>query len=280
MASKLVVGSIIVGTAIVAGSAGYVLSSTQQAKSPAVADVQIKQEPAAQLAPTAPSNAVALSDLFGIASPDGKIMLTPSSRAEVWFAQSFSSGEEKIHVVFTKQVSVKKDGQIAEDSHASAPSIGAITYKLIDKQWLPVAKQKTFTTFGAWGETPDIKEADVLPLGGTSSLLIESASFGQGYLYEGKTIFALEKTGWRDLGFVQTGGNNSGNCSDDPKDQQDGLSPCYSYSGKISVGQNEPNGQYPNLTISHTGTNRDANRKIVQATGESVKFNGKDYVQF
>ena len=232
----------------------------------------ISQEPTTPV----PSTELALQELYGIAPKNGKVRLKRNVMAEAWFAQTFDAGNEKTYVVFTTQAKVKQNGEIAEECHACSPSIGAITYKLKDGQWIVFAKQKNFTSTGSWGHPPSSENAEALQLGNVAALLIESSYSNQGYSTEGKLIFVLEKEGWRDLGLVQTGENNAGTCSDDPKEQKDGLSPCWSYSGKISVAKGG-SGQYPDLIINYSGTHKDNNDKIVPVSATTLKFDGKTY---
>jgi hypothetical protein len=75
---------------------------------------------------------------------------------------------------------------------------------------------------------------------------------GQGHLYEGKSILVFAQNTWHDAGFVLTGHDNGGDC-DSPEYEMEGLCPCYSYTGTISVAEGSTS-EFPDLLITRTGT--------------------------
>jgi len=221
---------------------------------------------------------VALFELFGITASDGPIMVTPNQRAELWFAQTFDDGSDKAHVVFLTVHDVNEHGVVIDQSHAGAPTIGAVTYKQVDGKWLPVSRQRQITRIGAWGKAPNIKQADVLRLGNVTALLIEAGSMGQGYMSTGKVVLALEKEGWRVLGWVETAADNRGACVDGTDATANPSAPlCWAYKGHIVVGQQRPGMQYPDLIVERTGTVEDDSHRLVPAGAVTIRFNGESY---
>jgi len=225
-----------------------------------------------------PRPTAALFDLFGITSSDGTVMITPNQRAEVWFAQTLDDGNDKAHVVFLTIQDVNDHGVVIDQSHAGAPTIGAVTYKQVNGKWLPFSRQRQITRIGSWGKAPNIKQADVLKLGHVTALLIESGSTGQGYTSVGKVVLALEREGWRVLGWVETAADNRGTCFDGRDDVANpSVHPCWSYTGQIAVGQQRPGMQYPDLIVNRTGTVEGDSHRLVPANAVTIQFNGKSY---
>jgi len=271
------------GAVVALGSAmGYLYYENQLSQN-VVAKAQPQDADTQSLDGTAsgplPQPSVALFELFGITGSDGPIMVTPNQRAELWFAQTFDDGSDKAHVVFLTVQDVNEHGVVIDQSHAGAPTIGAVTYKQVDGKWLPVSRQRQITRIGAWGKAPNIKQADVLKLANVTALLIEAGSTGQGYTSTGKVVLAFEQQGWRTLGWVETAADNSGACVDGPDAAANPSVPlCWAYTGQITVGQQRPGIQYPDLIVERTGTVGEDRHRLAPARAVTIQFNGQSYV--
>lgn len=235
-------------------------------------------KPAAVEAPKAvqlPSNATALHDMFGVTDPSGKIKTAYDKLTSLWFEQSFKDGDDNLHVKFYKTQSLDEEGK-PMDSHATSVDVGAITYKQIAGQWQVISKQTKFGEFGQWGDAPEAK-ARILQLSpGVVALMVDDGNGMGGYNVEGKTLIAFSKGSWRDVGFVETGNDNSGACDETPPlaGEEWVIGPCYSSKGIISVATGSTS-EYPDLLVTRTGTQQNEHGgPIVPA--ENVTYIFKD----
>lgn len=225
-----------------------------------------------------PDHTAALSELFGITDSGGKVRISANELSSIWFGQSFSLGDDELHVIFTKTQEVDPQSGAIVKAHAQGVKVGAITYKLVDGQWQVVSRQPKFGDFGEWGDVPEVKQAEILQLSPENIAFMIDAGAGMGGFFEsGKALFVYSKNSWRDLGYIQTDANNSGACDEAPSDEG-GSMPCWSYTGTISIVPGE-NAEYPDLLVIRTGTESGENGvSIVPAKNVTYVFNGEKYV--
>lgn len=228
---------------------------------------------------TPPDANRALTTLFTIVTTDNKLKIGKNTLASLWFQQSFNDGINKYHVVFIKNQSVDLETNEVYGSHADAPIISAVVYKLVKDEWILASKQKNIGVFGSWGDTPNIKQADVLPLAkGNTALLLTISYSGQGYTNSGQTIFAYHQNNWAQLGYLQTEGDNAGVCDNEVKEDEL-LSACWSFKGKISLAKNDNVSDYPDIIVHRTGTMGGENAKIIPVKNSLYRFNGEKYLE-
>lgn len=228
-----------------------------------------------------PSNETALKELFGATGlsekASGSIKTAPNKLTSFWFEQSFKLGTDSLHVKFFATQSLDESAQPIE-SHAQSVAVSAISYKQSASQWRVLSKQLQFGVAGAWGKVNEVKP-EILPLSPTSlAVMLDAADGMGGWLQEGKIIFVFARNAWRDVGFVQTGGNNLGTCDDSPPaaDDEFPVGPCYSYEGTISVVSGSRS-VYPDLLVTRTGTLSEEHRgALIPARNVTYIFkNGK-----
>jgi hypothetical protein len=230
----------------------------------------------------APEHTAALSELFGITDSSGKVRISANELSSIWFEQSFSLGNDELHVIFTKTQEVDPQSGAIVKAHAQGVKVGAITYQQTDGQWQVVSKQPKFGDFGEWGDVPEVKQAEILQLSPENIAFMIDAGGGMGGFFEsGKALFAYSKNSWRDLGYVQTDADNSGACDESseraPSDES-GSIPCWRYTGTLSIVPGE-NAEYPDLLVTRTGTESGENGvSIVPAKSVTYVFNGEKYV--
>jgi len=200
-----------------------------------------------------PSEDTALKELFFVSDPSGKVKTAPNKLTYFLFEQSFKIGTNNLHVKFFATQSLDESGR-PFDWHAAGVDVGAITYKQNYSQWEVISKQPQFGEAGKWGEFYG-GEPEVLQLSPTSlAVMVDHSDFGQGYSTEGKIVFVFAQNTWHNFGYIETGGSNPGNCDQTPPPAgEEGLAPCYSYEGEISVVKGSTS-EYPDLLVTRTGT--------------------------
>lgn len=232
--------------------------------------------------PKTPSAAEVLTALFGVKTTSAKVNNAADQLSSLWFEQSFQQNADKYHVVFVKTQIIDPDTKAIVDSHADGVNINAVVYKLVDKKWQFFSKQLNVGSLGSWGDVPETKQLPTLQLSPDNlAFLIESGSSGQGYTETGKGIFSFntKEKNWKDLGFVQTGGDNAGACDDSPQPADSVLSACWSFSGEITLTKSGKNPQYPDVLVVQKGTTSDDNNKIIPVSNRTYIFNGEQYVE-
>lgn len=232
--------------------------------------------------PKTPAAAEVLTELFGVKTTATKVNNAADQLSSLWFQQSFAQGKDSFHAVFVKSQTIDPDTKAVADSHADGANISVVVYKRVDKQWQFFSKQLNVGSFGAWGDVPETKNVPTLQLSADNLVfLIASGSSGQGYTEEGKGLFSFnfKQKSWKDLGFVQTGGDNAGACDDSPQPADSLLSACWKFTGEITLTKSGKNPQYPDLLVIQKGTTSDDNNKVIPVSNRTYVFNGEQYAE-
>ncbi len=228
-----------------------------------------------------PGHTEVFAALFGVKTTAETVKNAPDQLSSLWFMQPFTQNRERFQAFFVKTQTLEADGKTVLNSHADAANISVVIYKQVDEIWQLFAKQANVGSFGSWGDVPDIKSAKTLSLSPDNlAFLIDTGFSGQGYTEQGKGMFSFNfKTHtWKDIGFVQTGGDNAGACDDDAQAGDDLLFACWKFSGEITVAKTGKNPDYPDLLVKHKGTTSDQTHKIVPAVNQVYIFDGEHYV--
>jgi hypothetical protein len=229
-----------------------------------------------------PAIAETLTALFSINTTADKIVNAENQLSSLWFAQTFTYANSKFYAVFVKTQSIDPDSKAVLSSHADAVNVSAVVYQLIGKQWQLLSKQINIGSFGSWGDVPDMTQAQMLALSPNNSLfLMDSYYTGQGYTEEGKGLFNYNFTThtWKDLGFIQTAGNNGGVCDDSLQPTESMLSACWDFTGEVTLTKEGRYPDYPNLLVLHKGTTTNNENKIVPMGNRVYVFDGNHYTQ-
>jgi hypothetical protein len=268
-------------TMAAAGGVGYYIYQ-QQTPPPQTATPVVKKTNTAINTIKTPPVAEALTTLFGVKTSSNQVANEPDQLSSLWFEQSFSHADKSFHAVFIKTQSLDSETKEVIDSHAAAVNVSIVIYQLINNQWQLFSKQLNVGEFGSWGDVPGLEKAQILQLSSDNlAFLIDSGFSGQGYTEEGKGLFSFNfnnKT-WKNLGFVQTGGDNEGTCSDHPAPDESFIHACWSFSGEITLAKTGKNPDYPDLLVKRRGTTSDDNNKIIPARDQLYTFNGEQYVE-
>ncbi len=221
----------------------------------------------------------ALTTLFSIPASDNKIKVNKDTLASLWFEKSFNDGLNKYHAIFIKNQMVDSETHEIYGSHADAPIISAVVYTLNKGEWVLASAQENIGVFGSWGDTPPIKQVQLLTLAkGNIALLLDISYSGQGYTKSGKTIFSYYQNNWTQLGYLPTSGDNSGVCDDTVKDDLL-LSACWSFNGTVNLAENNSSSTYTDIIVKRTGTMEGENRKIIPVKNSLYSFNGEEYLE-
>ena len=199
----------------------------------------------------------AFSDLFGVQAAEASVVTGPGEQTLLWHQQAFTLAGSPAQALFT---------ETRFAAAAEPPSISAAAYRLADGQWKLAGASKDFTRTGPWGKLA--RPAGPLQVlqfpSGAVAFLVDEAGGARGYTQAGKGIWAFANGEWRDLGFVQTGGDNSG-----------ASGAHYRFTGEISMAPGTRT--WPDMLVTRRGTIRDEADRVVPATDTRYVFTGKGY---
>lgn len=232
-----------------------------------------------------PSNQSGLVDLFGVSDPSGKVKNAlrfdgdkSNTLTSIFIGKELKIGNEDIYVKFYKTQQLDESGNPV-DSHVTPVLLSAITYKKEAGRWQVVSKQKNIGSAGSWGDVV-VGHIDTLKLSpNATALMLDGGYGGQGVFYKHKELIAYSGDKWKTVGVIVTGGDNSGDCDEQPKKPNEpyNLGPCWNYTGVISVVQGS-NSDFPDLLVTRTGTQSKEHRTSVQpAKNVTYVFNGLEY---
>ena len=207
-----------------------------------------------------PNKEVALNDLFGVSDPSGEVKTAPDKLTRFWFERSIKVGVDDLHVKFFATQGLDELGR-PFDYHAAGVDVGAITYKKNSDRWDVLSKQPRFGVAGSWGNVDEVNP-EILQLSPSSLAVMIDASGGMGGWFDkGKVMFIFSRDAWYDVGYIQTGGDNSGACDENepPEGIEGGDGPCYSFTGVISVAGDSIS-EYPDLLVTRSGTESKGHR--------------------
>jgi hypothetical protein len=229
---------------------------------------------------TRPTANEALAALFAVPVSRNRLKIDESHLASLWFEQSFEDGLHRYHSIFIKtQITEKESGEVY-GGHADAPIISAVVYRYQNNRWKLVSKQKNIGVFGSWGNAPDIKQGQLLPLAkGNTALLLNISYSGQGYTNTGKAIYSYYENNWVQVGYLQTGGDNEGVCDDERLDNDELLFACWRFSGNIKLAKDNIGEDYPDLVVHRKGTMSGKKGRIIPVKDSMYIFNGEEYVE-
>ena len=275
--TSVIILSIIMLSSVLGVTAYFYTPESQQ-----VDDIEVVSKIAAPMVLKTiktPDSNEALTALYSIVSKNKQVKPAKDMLASVWFEQSFSDEQVEYHVVFVKNQMVDPENGEIYGSHADAPVIGAVVYKLIDGNWQLLSKQKEIGHIGSWGDAPEIERAEIIALGKDNiGFLLDISYSGQGYTNAGKIIFSYRNHNWLQLGYLQTSGDNAGVCDDKAKEDEF-LSACWRFDGNISLAENSSTTAYPDLQVVRKGTMTDDNGKIIPVKSSIYHFNGEEYTE-
>lgn len=263
--SAVVTALVVLGFCV---AAGWRLHARQQAHQQTALFLPAPPRPAAAAPASGPPQpAQVIADLFG---PQAAGPATAADeRTTLWHRQPFRLGGHPALAVFTETRRIDPRTQQPVDAHAQAPSISAAAYEFVGGKWKLAGATRDFARIVAWGDAPRPgAPIDVLAFpGGGAAFLVEHTGGGQGYTQVGRSVWAFEQGQWRDLGFIETGGNNEGAAR--------AGQARYSFSGSISVLPGTST--HPDLLVKRHGTIVDAHDHVVPAPDTRYVFTGRSY---
>ncbi len=155
--------------------------------------------------------------------------------------------------------------------------VGAVVFAQTANGWRAETVQGHIATIGQVRMTDDPVEIARLGIGRASvAFLVPDGGYGQGISEEGSRVLAYDKGRFSDLGFVRTGANNQGACSDDEDSKGGEGIPCWEYTGTLSA-QPGSSPDHFDLKVRRSGEHN-VNGAIVPAKDVVCTFDGKKYV--
>ena len=105
-------------------------------------------------------------------------------------------------------------------------------------------------------------------------LLVPSSHMSQGITGAGDRLFLYAPPRWIDAGYVELAGDNSGTCSDNPKERKDEhLDPCWKMTGTLNPVPASGK-EFYDIRVTRSGTVEDK-----PAKNATLVFDGKTYVE-
>ena len=231
----------------------------------------LRLQPQAQPSPASPAVAAtgpafaatrAFNDLFATQADAPEADTGPGEHTRLWHQQALLLAGTPAQAVFTETRFDQPPG--------AASSISAATYRLVDGQWKLAGASRDFARAGASG-APVARPRGPLQVlqfpSGTVAFLIDQQDRAHGYTQSGEAIWAFAKGEWRDLGFVQTGGDNAGAAV--------AAAERYRFTGTVSMAPGSRT--WPDLQVARSGTIRDEHDRVVPVTDTRYVFTGKSY---
>jgi TPR repeat protein len=215
---------------------------------------------------------IVYKNIVDVASTNEKVKTAINKLSSVWFKQDFQYRADKIRVVFIKSQSIDESGKFDKDCHPCGVDIAAVTYKQINNDWQLISKQKNIKIDGKFGDTPKIKQANIIRLTPNKVLfLITDSGLHQGYEDTSESLYLFSQNKWVDLGYIPSGGDY---CFYVDKGH---ATKCYKFAGKISVIPSEK--EYPDLLVTKTGTELDEKQNIIKAKNSLYIFKNGKYTE-
>jgi hypothetical protein len=155
--------------------------------------------------------------------------------------------------------------------------VGAVVFVLDGDHWRAELVQPHIGIVAEERMTEDplvIRRIDIGP--SSVAFLVPDGSSNQGITVEGAHVFGYEKGRFADVGFIEVGEENGGNCADDDEGKALGRAPCWEYTGDI-MAQPGARPDHHDLSVKRHGT-RLVNGVIVPAKDIRCTFDGKRYV--
>lgn len=198
---------------------------------------------------------------------EGRLVLPDSRIASVWAQQTFRIGDvERVAVL----VAVENEGR---ECHACPAILGATVYRKAGDSWVLESKSNEIGRVGSFGEAGSPEGLEARPIGPDKVvLLVPSSRTSQGITDGGVHLFVYAPPTWIDAGYVDLSGDNSGQCSDDPKERkEEQLDPCWKTTGELTLvpGNNK---EFYDIRVTRAGTS--AEKPVANAT---LAFDGKTY---
>lgn len=245
--------------------------------------VAAPSEPVPPLVPTAqtePGAPDAVQELFGVNAPAGFVK-TPVYELSLFVKIAFKLNGEDHLAILLKTRKIDPTTNKPWECHVCSADISAVVYQHVGNGWQLVSKSKEFAELGAWGDatntTPIQIIYDLAP--DTTAFLFDAGASGQGYTNSGKAMIAMVGTRWIPLGFIDTHGDNAGDCQNAPPAKpEDDFKPCWKYEGKISVKDATSLG-FRDILVERTGTKSGSSREPMPATDVTYRYTQKNFYE-
>ncbi len=203
----------------------------------------------------------------------------------IWFSREFTVGDQKKYAVFL----VTK----GDSGHADSANISVVTFNESVKPTdfnFGQNVQVNFTQSGSYGDVDPPKNSSALytspdriatkeyNLGNDRfAVLVPDSYFGMGEGVKGYEIYVFSgglDGQWSDIGGLTTGDDTTANCT--PGQPDPGGYPCYAWTGTVEMVP-ATNGGWPEFIVRRHGAVLDANNKVIQASNQVYRYDGKKY---
>lgn len=209
----------------------------------------------------------ALYELFGSVGTNGVLKTGPDELTSLFVKLPFRF-RDKEHVAFLiKTQKVDRETGNPLDCHVCSVKLSAVVFQKIGADWIFLSKSKFFTEFGSWGDATLTEPVQILNDFATDAVgfLFDGGWSGQGYTDWGKVVMVYRGNRWHDLGFVQTGSDNSGACNESEKAKLAGdFKACWKYESSITL-EKTTDASFPNIIVHRSGTMPNENYDVIQA---------------
>lgn len=193
-------------------------------------------------------------------------------------AATYKEGNVQRGVLVLQRQMLESTGEPLS-SHAQPATISVYIFKFDGTNWVYEKGKKNVLEAGSWGNAPG---GSLAKIGSEKyGLYFNTGWGGQGYHSSGAFIININDKNFIEAGNFNLSEDNSGTCSDDPKEQDGSIVACWGYKGETEF-ISKPDAVYYMLRISYDGTefkNINGRDKIVRKNKPiCYTYTGNKYV--
>lgn len=165
-----------------------------------------------------------------VAGSVGDEVLTEGEDAlvSIVLAKAAKEGDQERFYLGVTMVPKTGEGEDAFDCETCAPVVGATVFVKRGDRWVVEAHDPFVEKHGFNGNGPGMELVAIGPA--RNGILVKAAWFNRGNIGSYVSLWTQEEQKIAPRLGVQTGEENGGNCSDDPKEE---LEPCHEYSAEL-----------------------------------------------
>lgn len=275
------IAKITYGALSIAAAIGLLSFTSSRSGSKATLASQAASSPPATVMESMPSPEQAFQVLYKTSTPSKSHLVDSTHHASIWFSQKFNDGVADFFTLFSQVKTLDEKG-VPDSCHSCTVQIDAITYIHRNNGWTLESSQRNIAEIGTWGEAPATASTKILPLSsGNIAIAIPQSYSGQGTSYRGESLLNHTQSQWREVGYLELSGDNSGtNChkrGEQPKQVEQDEGECHSFFSKYTLRKSN-SVTYPDIVVKRTGFEFSEERgTVVPVKDEIYVYNGTKF---
>jgi hypothetical protein len=207
------------------------------------------------------TEASAMEAIFCAYDREKRGTLLPIEYTAPWNPQRAETLASPMLVAFYRQGGVRKGLLVVErqrmyegepsSGHAETAVVSVYIFRQNGAAWTIDQAAEEALDAGTNGHAPGPELIQVGP--DRFGLWFVGGAMGQGYVNDYAYLVTMRETAIAEAGHFELGGNNSGACSDDPKERGDFIHPCWEWSATPDFIRTDGQNDYL-LRLTFTGT--------------------------